>query len=731
MPGSILGSAVRRREDPRLVTGGGRFVDDLAPPGCLHAAFVRSSAAHARIEVDVDAARQAPGVVAVFTAGDLGLRPGKAYGVAEDEFARPPLASSEVRFAGEPVAIAIADSRAAAADAAQLVAVDYQPLPVAADLGSADLVAYQMEAGAPEPLASAEVVVRQRMLNQRLAAVPLETNALLAVPEGDRLTVYASTQSPHDLRDAVAAALDLDEERVRCVVQDVGGGFGAKVGFHFEFLVVAAAARKLGRPVKYMETRSENLVAMVQGRAQLQDAELGARRDGTLVGLRIEVRQDAGAYPQHGAFLPIMTGLMATGPYRIPAVHFSARSLVTNTTPTGYYRGAGRPEATALLERSLDLLAAELDLDPAELRRRNLLTAAELPWTTPTGAAYDSGDYPAALEKALKLAGYEELRAEQRRRREAGDRRRLLGIGLSTYVEVTAPLLLTEYASAEVGEGGRIEVAVGTASTGQGHETSFAMIAAERLGVRLDQVAVVEGDTDRVARGFGTQGSRSIQLGGSALVEAAEALLEQARTVAAERLEADAADIESGPAGLFVRGVPGRLVSWAELARAGLKGESDFFTPDTTYPFGAHVSVVEVDAETGSVTLIRHVAVDDCGNLINPLLAEGQVQGGIAQGIAQAIFEEVIHDAEGNPRTATLLDYQVPTCNEMPPLTTAHTVTPTPHNPLGAKGIGESGTIGSTPAVWNAVIDALRHLGVRHLDMPLTPEKVWAAANPR
>jgi aerobic carbon-monoxide dehydrogenase large subunit len=745
MPGSILGSAVRRREDPRLVTGAGRYVDDVPVVGCLHMAFVRSPYAHATLDaVDPSAAVNAPGVVAVYSAQDLGLRPRLANGFIDEALARPPLAEGRVRFVGDLVAAVVADTRAHAADAALLVEVDYGPLPVVAtpeaaaaegapllfpDHGSN--VAFTVGSSADgDVLAGAEVVVRQRMTNQRLAPVPLETNAVLAIPEADRLTVYCSTQSPFQVRDAIADALGMNEADVRCIAPDVGGGFGAKIAVYPEQVVVAAAARRIGRPVKYIETRSENLLAMNQGRAQVQDVEIGACRDGTLVGLRVRVISDAGAYPEQGAILPMLTAQMASGVYRFPAIDFESTSYATNTTPTAAYRGAGRPEAAALVERAMDLLAAELNIDPAALRRKNLIGSGEFPYTTPTGANYDSGDYARALDEALRMAGYDDLRAEQRRRREAADPRRL-GVGLSCYVEVTAVGSPTEFAEAGVTPEGRFVVKVGTANHGQGHETAFAMVAADRLGVPMDQVDVVEGDTDRVARGDGTSGSRSLQLGGSAVVEACLALVERARDVAARLLEAAADDIEARDGGFGVVGVPGRVVSWIELAHAEpeLKAEADFFG-DQTYPFGAHVSVVEVDGDTGEVRLLRHIAVDDCGTIVNPKLAEGQVHGGIAQGVAQALFEEVIYDADANPRTASLLDYSVPTANELPRFETGHTSTPTPNNPLGAKGIGESGTIGSTPATWNAVIDALAADGVRHIEMPATPERVWRALHP-
>jgi carbon-monoxide dehydrogenase large subunit len=746
MPGSILGSAVRRREDPRLITGRGQYVDDLPSEHGLHAVFVRSHLAHARItSVDAEAARALPGVVAVYTAADLGLLPMRSFPVMPEAFARAPLADGVVRFAGEQVAVAIAETRAQAADAAAAVAVELEDLPVVVDAeaglaeGAPVLfpehgsnLAFEAAAGdGADGLDGADVVVRQRFRNQRLAAVPIEPNAIYAEPDGDGLKVWVSTQAPFKVRDFIAEVVGLPEQKVRVIAPDVGGGFGAKLPVYHEHAVVAAAALRLQRPVRWIETRSENFMAMTQGRAQIQDVEIGAARDGRLSGLRARVIADVGAYPGLGAFLPYLTGQMVSGVYAIPHIDFSARCVATNTTPIDAYRGAGRPEATALIERAMDLLAAELAMDPAELRRRNLIPADAFPYTTASNATYDSGDYRAALDEALRLAGYEELRAEQDRRRSAGDRR-LLGVGISCYIEITAVGSPTEFGSVEIRPDGTALVLCGTTSTGQGHLTSYAQIVAATLGLPMEAVEVVESDTARLPRGDGTAGSRSMQLGGSAVLEAARAVLERARHQAADLLEADPADVVTADGGLAVAGAPGSVVTWSRLAAAAggsLSESSDFVSPDTTYPFGAHVSVVEVDAETGEVHLLRHIAVDDCGTQINPLLVEGQVQGGIAQGIAQALFEEVLYDQDGNLLTGSLIDYGVPSAAEFPVFETASTQTPTPLNPLGAKGVGEAGTIGSTPAVQNAVIDALSHLGVRHLDMPLTPEKVWRAAN--
>ena len=752
-PGSILGHAVRRREDPRLVTGTGRYVDDIHPGGCLHVAFVRSTLAHASIRaVDVAAAASAPGVVAIFTAADLSLPARVGFQMVPEVFARPPLAIGRVRFVGEPVALVVAESRDAAVDAAQLVGLDLQPLEVVVDAEAArhagsellfpdhgsNVANHFAPRGDDDVLAGAEVTIKSRFVNQRLAPVPMEPEAILVVPEAGRLTVWATSQTPFGLRDAIASSLGMADGEIRVVVGDMGGGFGAKAGARPELIVVAAAARKLGRPVKWIETRSENLVGMTHGRGQVQEVELGAMRDGRLVGLRARVVADIGAYPGIATLLPFLTGQMSSGVYAIPAIDYEAHCVVTNTTPLGAYRGAGRPEAAAMVERAMDMLAVELSIDPAELRRRNLIAPDRFPHTTAGGATYDSGEYERALDKLLEISGYPQLRAEQARRRERGDRLQL-GIGLSVYVEVTAMGIGPEWGAVRIETDGTATVRCGTTSFGQGHETSLAQIAAEQLGLPIDSVLVIQSDTDAVERGLGTVGSRSMQHGGSAVHQAAREVRHKVRDLASHLLEASPDDIVFIGGTVGVAGVPERSLSWASLVAAagdrkklpegmepGLAAEADF-AGDGSYPFGAHCAVVEVDFETGDARLMRFFAVDDCGRIINPLLAEGQVHGGIAQGIGQALFEEVVFDDQGTPRTASLIDYQIPTIGEIPEVVTATTETPSPNNPLGAKGIGESGTIGSTPAVQNAVVDALSHLGIRHLDMPLTPERVWTA----
>jgi carbon-monoxide dehydrogenase large subunit len=588
-------------------------------------------------------------------------------------------------------------------------------------------------------LEGAEVVVRGRFVNQRLAPVPMEVNSGLAEydPEADTVTLWLPSQAPFFVREDAVTVLGLEPDRLRVIAPDVGGGFGAKGDTYPEHLVLIALAMRFRRAVRYVETRSENLTAMVHGRAQFQEVEIGATRDGTIVGLRVEVLADMGAYPI-GHYLPTLTRKMASGVYRIPRIDFRFRCVVTNTTPIGAYRGAGRPEAAALLERAVDLLAAELGIDPVEIRRRNLIPPDAFPYETVTGGEYDVGEYEAALDEALRLAGYPELRAEQTARRERGERM-LLGIGVSAYVEVTG--WGTEFGSVEIHPDGTATAITGTSPHGQGHETAWAQIVSGILGVPMQEVRVVHSDTRLVPRGQGTMGSRSLQLGGSAVLRASEAVLEKARRIAAHALEASVDDVvlfDDGHVGVV--GAPDRALSWSELAVAagdpsripdgmepGLSAGHDFDQGRNTYPFGAHVAVVEVDAETGHVRLLRHVAIDDCGRILNPMLVDGQVHGGVAQGVAQALFEEVLFDDEGNPLTGSLMAYEMPSAAEIPFFEVEHTQTPTPLNPLGAKGIGESGTIGSTPAVQSAVVDALSHLGVRHLDMPLTPERVWRA----
>ena len=746
---SILGNRVLRREDPKFLTVGGTYVADLALKGSLSAAFVRSTVAHGRIEsVDLEMARRAPGVVAAYGAGDIDAGPISPIGLLRQEVKRPLLAREVVRYVGEPVAVVLAASPAEAADAAELVVVDYEPLEAVVDLEASldGEVLLFPEVGTnvvfdlssppdPDLFSGCEIVVTQRIRNQKVAPCPLEVRSAAAEMSEGRLRFYASTQGPHGVKEQLCKVLGLEPEDVQVISPDVGGGFGAKGSPYAEELVVAWCARKLDRPVRWTETRSESMLGLGHGRGQLQEVTIGGTRSGRITAYRLSVLQDSGAYADIGAVLPIFTRQMASGVYDIAKIEFESRSVLTNTLPLVAYRGAGRPEATAAIERAVDCFAAGAGLDPAEVRRRNFIAKEAFPYSTAMGTEYDSGDYERAFSLALEMAGYDRLRLEQARRRE--DKSPLqLGIGLSSYVEITAPVSGGEFGAVEVRPDGRVIVRTGTSPHGQGHVTAWSMIVAEQMGVPLEQIEVLHGDTDIVPRGGGTGGSRSLQLGGSAVHRAAVDVVARAKRLASEVMEASPDDIvlDKGLGLFHVAGTPAIAQSWADLGAAALEREGeplaaevDFDHPGSTFPFGTHVAVVEVDTETGLTRLVRHIAVDDAGRIMNPLLAEGQVHGGVAQGVAQALLEEFVYDAEGNPLTANLADYSFVSAAELPSFETAFTETPTDRNPLGSKGIGESGTIGSTPAVHNAVVDALAHLGVRHLDMPATPERVWRA----
>jgi carbon-monoxide dehydrogenase large subunit len=748
---SILGNRVLRREDPRLLTSGGVYVGDLDLAGALAVTFVRSTVAHGRIlSIELEAAKAAPGVVGVFSHDDLGLAPmPPGMPMLNQDMTRPLLASGVVRYVGEPVVVIVAESAAAGADAAELVVIEYEPLGVVVDPGEAlkdetllypdvgtnNCFAFQF--GHDETLFDGcEVVVRQRIVNQRVAPCPLEGRAAAALIEPDgRLMFYSSTQTAHGVRDTLATSLGLDPALIHVITPDVGGGFGAKASVYAEDIVTAWCASQVERPVRWVETRSESMVGLGHGRGQIQDVEIGGTREGRILAYRIDVVQDSGAYPAIGAVLPFMTRMMTSGVYDIAKAECNSNSVVTNTVPTVAYRGAGRPEATAALERAMDCYAAEIGMDPAALRRKNLIAADAFPFTTPTGTEYDCGNYQRAFDLAIELAGYDELRAAQQARRAAGGARQL-GIGVSSYVEITNGVPEGEYGAVEIRPDGRAIVRTGTSPHGQGHHTAWSMLVSEQLGIAMEDIEVVHGDTDLVPRGVGTFGSRSLQAGGTAVNQAATEVVDKAKTLAADLLEADPADIvlDKVDSVFHVAGTPAISRGWGELARAALErdgaplmAEVDLAAPGATFPFGTHVSVVEVDTDTGAVKILRHIAVDDAGTILNPLLAEGQVHGGIAQGAAQALLEEFSYDADGNPLTANLADYSFISAAELPSFETAFTETPTPRNPLGAKGIGESGTIGSTPAVHNAVVDAVAHLGVRHIDMPTTPERVWQA----
>ena len=573
-------------------------------------------------------------------------------------------------------------------------------------------------------------MIEVELVNSRVAAVSIEPRVAAATYEDGRVTCWASSQGGHNYRKDVATALGLEESEVRVIVNDVGGGFGAKGMVSEEEIIVAQLARLVDRPVRWTESRTENLAGYVHGRAQNQRVTMGGSRDGRITSYRLEVIQDCGAFPKWGPFLPEFTRQMATGVYGIADVEFSARSVATTTAPVCAYRGAGRPEATAAIERAVDLFAAEIGMDPVEVRRINLVPPEAFPYTTATGTSYDCGEYEAALDAALELADYESLRAEQRRRRDEGDRVQM-GIGVCTYVEITG-FGGSEYGEVRLQPDGTVLAITGSTPIGTGHITTWAMLVADRLGMPMDQVVVFHGDTDKVPSGQTTGGSRSVQLAGSAMADASEKLVDLALQAAADLLEAAPGDIvldrENGR--FHVAGTPAVSRSWADLAAAAsepMAGVSDHAQVGATFPFGTHIAVVDVDVETGHVVVRRLIAVDDAGTLVNPLLAAGQIHGGIAQGVAQALLEEFRYDEDGNPQTTNLADYTAVSAMELPSFERSFTQTPTPRNPLGAKGIGESGSIGSTPAVQSAVIDAVSHLGVRNIDMPLTPEKVWRA----
>ncbi len=755
MAGSILGNRVLRKEDPKFLTTGGQYVDDIDEPllaGAAHVTYVRSSMAHARIlSIDTAEAAAAPGVIAVFTAASLDLQPvGAPF---NPMVARTLLASDKVRYVGEPIAVVITEQKNQGEDAAELVVIDYEPLEALVDMEAAMTSSTLIYEGAgsnvvmdttfmgmpdvtgDEYFEGCDVVVHQRTVNQRVAPCPLEVRGAAATWVDGRLYQWLSTQHAQGARDALVAGNGLEAGQVRVITPDVGGGFGAKIGAYPEEVLLGRLSKELGRPVAWRETRTESMLALGHGRAQVQYVTIGGTRDGKVLAYRLQVVQDCGGFMDMGAILaPFMTRPMSSAVYAIPKIECRTTSVLTNTAPVVAYRGAGRPEATAAAERAMDLFAAELGMDPAEVRRVNLIPKFDQPHTTVIGQTYDVGDYELALDKALAAAGYAELRAEQKARREAGGPLQL-GIGVSVYVEITGGVPpMGEHAKIEVLEDGRCLVYTGTSPHGQGHLTSWSMIASEQTGIPMDKIELVYGDTDLVPVGGGTMGSRSLQQGGAAVDQAAKELVEHAKALAAKLLEADAADVVlDKDAGAFhVAGTPAVAKTWAELAVAskpdgGLSLDTDFAASSATFPFGAHVAVVEVDLETGKVRHIRHVACDDAGRVLNPLLLEGQIHGGVAQGTAQALMEEVRYDDDGNPITSNLADYAFISAAELPSFEVVHMETPTFVNPLGAKGIGESGTIGSTPAVQSAVVDALAHLGVRHVDMPATPERVWNA----
>jgi carbon-monoxide dehydrogenase large subunit len=747
---ALLGTPVRRVEDPRMLTGRATYVADLDLPGALVATFVTSTVAHAELcAVDLSGATQMPGVVAGFTAADIDLPPVPPLNPAiPAEMSVPVLASGRVRYVGEPVAVIVAESAAESEDAAGLVEVDYRPLPVVVDPEDAlrdevvlfpdagtNLAISQSGGSEPGQPSDDEVVAVGRFVNQRIAPCPLEGRAAASTWEDGRLLHWSSCQGPHPVRNILASLYGLEHSSVRVIAPDVGGSFGAKARPYVEELLLPWLSRAIGRPVRWVPPRSTDMVGLGHSRGQVQTIEVRGLRDGTITAVRAHILSDAGAYPRVAPLLAANTGQLSGGAYSCPAVSWSSTSVVTNTTPMVAFRGAGRPEAGAMIERAMDLFASEIGMDPVEVRRHNLIRSEAFPYRTATGLTHDSGAYHSALDLALQRAGYEDLREEQARRRATGDTR-ALGIGVATFVDRTAGIPDSEYGAVELRTDGGLMVRTGSSPYGQGHHTAWAMIASDRTGIPLEMIEVVHGNTDLIPRGGLTGGSRSAVKAGSAVAQAAEALVEAARESAATELEAAPEDIvfSSSDGGRFhVAGTPAVAIGWREIASRStadpLSCESDFTGEGATFPFGAYVAVVEVDTETGEVELLRMISVDDAGTVLNPLLALGQVHGGIAQGIAQALWEQMVYDPDGNPLTSTFADYALPSAAELPSLECELVETPSPLNPLGVKGIAESGVIGAPPAVQNAVVDALSHLGIKHIDMPITSERVWKALN--
>jgi len=755
-----IGARQVRLEDEALVTGRALYTGDISVEGMTHAAFVRSPYAHARITgIDSSEAVAFDGVVAVLTNDDLQIGqvfyPGFAQMFTSSAFHRYPLAVDTVRFVGDVVAIVVAESAAIAVDASELVVVDYEPLPIVLDPVEAagdDALLLFPEAGtniavripfeAGEAPSGDMVSVKAVIGNHRMAVAPMEGASIVAAPDADgTMTIHLSNQTPHSLRDLSAQFLGLDPESLHLIVPAVGGGFGGKTPVEPDYVAIMAAARHIGRPVGWVQSRSENIATM-QARGHRFDTTLHATPDGVITSVEVDSLTDVGAYPGIGCGMVITSRSLATGAYDISHLRFNLKCVATNTAPTGAFRGAGRPEGIGFLERAVDILAAELEMDPVELRRRNFIRPEQFPFATLSGVEYDTGNYEPCLDEALRLADYDGLRRDQAGRRDRSESL-CLGIGVCFYVEISAgaPGFNAEYVSVEIKPDGRAQIVAGTQSHGQGHHTVYGQILSQVMGIPITEIDFIDGDTDLVPQGMGTGGSRSLQVAGSAVMVASQQVLDKARKLAAHLLEASEADIVASDDGLVVQGVPTSALSWAELAEAasdpgrlpadmepGLFADPGYEqTTAGTAPFGCHIAVVEVDTETGDVDLIRFVAVDDCGTVVNPLIVEGQVHGGIAAGVGQALFEEIRYDDHGNLLTSSFVDYAMPSAAELPSIEASHTVTPTPHNPLGAKGIGEAGTTGSIAAVHNAVVDAVSHLGIRHIELPLTPQRVWSA----
>jgi carbon-monoxide dehydrogenase large subunit len=793
-----VGQRVKRTEDPRLIKGLAHYVDDIKLPDTLHVAFVRSVYAHARIKsIDTSDALKSPGVVAVYTGKDIAGKIGPVPCASALPGLKVPdyrvLAQDKVFFVGHPIAAVVATSQYAARDAIDLVAVDYDDLPAVVDVEAAakggpviheafaDNIAYQLTAGEGDidaALASSDHVMKQRIVHQRLAPIAMEPRGVLAryFPGEEELTVWSSTQIPHLLRTQLALMIGIAENKLRVITPEVGGGFGSKLNVYAEEALLGWIAMQLAKPVKWIEGRRENMQATIHGRGQVGYVEIGCKNDGTLTGLRYNVFADLGAYHQLlTPAIPTLTGLMLSGAYRIPAIQINVTACFTNKMATDAYRGAGRPEATYVVERAMDLVAAELNLDVAEVRRKNFPAPDEFPFHTATGLDYDSGNYQAALDKAQGIIGYAELREAQKKARAEG---RIVGVGISTYVEICAlgpsqamPAGGWESATVRIEPTGKVTVMTGASPHGQGQETSFAQIAADELGVDLHDITVIHGDTAIVQYGIGTFGSRATAVGGTAVLIAIQKLKEKAHKIAAHILKSEASKLTFGegrysiaaeqaaaageasepmvpmgesPAGALpepqTEGKTSLTIQEVALAahiakdlppdtEPGLSATYFFEPKNFTFPFGTHIVSVEIDRETGDVNFLRYVAVDDCGKVINPMLVDGQLHGGIVQSLGQAMFEEIVYDEQGQLVTGTLMDYAVPRASQIPWMELDRTETPSPVNPLGVKGVGEAGTIGATPAIVGAVVDALAPFGVRHLDMPIKPEAIWRIIN--
>ncbi|AQS56150.1 xanthine dehydrogenase family protein molybdopterin-binding subunit [Novibacillus thermophilus] len=770
---NIFGTPLKRREDPRLVTGNGSFTDDIRFSNALYAVMLRSPHAHAHIKsIDASKAKQADGVVAVYTGRDVQgkMEPIPTAWLPPDSNiqtpAHPALAVDKVRYVGDAVAMVIAEDRYAARDALDLIEVEYEPLPVVVDQEKAmadtapllhedvpNNLAYHWRAGevADDVFEKAEVVVRQRFRQQRLIPNPMEMRAAAARynPASGEMTIWCTSQNPHIHRFILSGVLGIPESKLQIVATDVGGGFGSKIAVYPDEALVGFAARELRRPVKWTEDRSEHFTVTSHGRDVILDVELAGKRDGTLEALKIKNIANMGAYLSTAApgVETILFGLITPGPYKIRQAQVDTYGVFTNTTPTDAYRGAGRPEATYLIERMVDLFAEEIGMDPVEIRRRNLIEKDEFPYDNALGLQYDSGDYKGALDKVLNMLDYDKFREEQERARQQG---KYLGVGFSTYVEIcglgpskVAGAVgfqggLWESATVRVHPTGKVSVFTGTSPHGQGEETTFAQIVADKFGIQAEDIEVIHGDTNRISMGWGTYGSRTTPVGGTAIAIAADRVLEKAKKIAAHALEVAEEDLDFRDGAFQVKGVPDKAMSFADVSlqasvawnlpegmEPSLEAQA-FYDPDNfVYPFGAHACVVEIDSETGEIEIKRYLAVDDPGPVINPMVAEGQVHGGIVQGIGQALWEGAVYDGQGQLLSGTFMDYAMPKARFFPKFETAFTETPSPVNPLGVKGIGETGTIAATPAVVNAVIDALKPFGVKELEMPLTPEKIW------